>query len=134
MSNNDDFQITENDDISVINTSQNAQRTMKLTVMDDYFLNKQDKIKFAVAVAIKAHLKPRKIAAEEREGGQQKDQIDPKGELMALVKRYKNTNVPYRFAQGLAESGFAFISEMASKGWLLDDFLADEYPKVSGES
>jgi hypothetical protein len=134
MSNDSDFQITETDDISVINTSQSAQRTMKLGVLDDYFLNKQDKIKFAVAVAIKGHLKPQKIVAEEREGGQQKDQIDPKGELMTLVKRYKNTNVPYRYAQGLAESGFAFISEMASKGWLLEDFLADEYPTVSGGS
>lgn len=134
MSDVEEFQITEAEDISVVNTSQASQRTMKLSILDDFFLTKQDKIKFAVAVAIKAHLKPRKIVSEEREGGQQKDQIDPQGELMALVKHYRNTNVPYRFVQGLAESGFAFINEKASKGWLLEDFLDDEYPSVTRES
>jgi hypothetical protein len=66
--------------------------------------------------------------------GQQINQFDPDGSLALLVKRYQQTNVPYRYVQGLAESGFSFISEMHNKGWLLDDFLEDEYSGISSES
>jgi len=116
----------EKKDLQQIGVTSLARETFESGSIRPYFAELGDFIKFSICVAIHFHLAPAKaLTGDKFETSQETARWDSNNAIRTIVGSYKNTDMPYRLSQELAEAGFQKIKNLLDSGGALDDLLGD---------